>query len=388
VKFTFDVWRASARLLLASAFTLLHTTRPLSAALEKANIPLCPGLTIVTAISQRDGDYESIKTIESIDGGVIRLKYSNERVVPNFPGLPPSLRTFTVLRAIRDADLRGAKLYLQQFHSTPLEVPGTTAIGTSSAVLSALKTQGEAELGMFDLPSSPPAAPKLSADPQQHPSVFDYLISFKLRRVESAPVMVALTVNGTQTELPAIHATGSAEYGEKGEFFFLDDESNPLALRWRLRIGKVRPGVADRDTLQVVKIAYRCTAPAAEPGRLERALAENGRVDVYEIYFSFNSDQIREESEPTLSELGDLLRRHTDWKLSIEGHTDSIASDAFNLDLSRRRAVAVKEALVTRFGIDAGRLTTNGFGKSRPRDTNETPEGRARNRRVELVRQP
>jgi OOP family OmpA-OmpF porin len=80
------------------------------------------------------------------------------------------------------------------------------------------------------------------------------------------------------------------------------------------------------------------------------------------------------------------LQRHAEWKLSIDGHTDGIASDAFNFDLSKRRAAAVKNPLVMRYGIDARRLTTNGFGKSRPRDTNETPEGRARNRLVELVR--
>jgi outer membrane protein OmpA-like peptidoglycan-associated protein len=80
------------------------------------------------------------------------------------------------------------------------------------------------------------------------------------------------------------------------------------------------------------------------------------------------------------------MKKHPDWRLGIEGHTDNIASDRFNLDLSRRRAAAVKDALVTRHGIDAARLTTGGAGESRPLDTNDTLEGRARNRRVELVR--
>ena len=68
-------------------------------------------------------------------------------------------------------------------------------------------------------------------------------------------------------------------------------------------------------------------------------------------------------------------------------HTDNIAGDAFNLDLSKRRAAAVKDDLVERFGIDAARLSTDGHGRSQPADTNDTTEGRARNRRVELVRQ-
>ena len=194
-------------------------------------------------------------------------------------------------------------------------------------------------------------------------------------------------MNDAKTELPAIHATGRSDfYGYRGEFFFLDDESNPLALKWRLRIGSVASGPkagGDPNTLQVIKISHYC---GQGPSRLERALLENGKVDVYDIFFSFNSDEIREESEPTLREINDILRRHPDWKLSIDGHTDNIASDTFNLDLSQRRAAAVKIALVASFGIKADRLATAGHGKSSPIDTNETPEGRARNRRVELVR--
>ena len=70
----------------------------------------------------------------------------------------------------------------------------------------------------------------------------------------------------------------------------------------------------------------------------------------------------------------------------MEGHTDSLGGDAPNLDLSRRRAAAVKQALASGYGIDAGRLQTAGFGASRPKESNDTLEGRARNRRVELVR--
>ncbi len=161
--------------------------------------------------------------------------------------------------------------------------------------------------------------------------------------------------------------------------------------------------------LQVTKISYRCGEPSltgsgqiggqpppagtgggvsAGGGSLERSLSESGHADVYSIYFSFNSDVIREESESTLKEIAEVLRRHADWKLQVNGHTDGIGTDPYNLDLSKRRAAAVKDALVKRYGIDAGRLGTAGFGKSRPKDTNDTLEGRSRNRRVELVRQP
>jgi outer membrane protein OmpA-like peptidoglycan-associated protein len=117
---------------------------------------------------------------------------------------------------------------------------------------------------------------------------------------------------------------------------------------------------------------------------IEKELSEHGKVDVYSIYFSFNSNTIREESQPTLKEISEVLRRHPDWKLRVDGHTDNIGSAPYNLDLSKRRAGSVRETLVKQYGVQAGRLLTGGYGASRPKDTNDTLEGRARNRRVEL----
>lgn len=370
-----------SRLAVALAVGVGSTTSP------SASIPLCPGLTITTAISQPDGDYESIKTIQSADDDLVQVKYSNEMPVE---GSRSQVRKVRTVRAIRVKDLMDATLYLQVFsNAMPIQVPGTTAIGTSSAVLSALKTKGEAELGIFDLTAGvgDPSHRESVADPNRHPSVYDYQMLTKVRRVEPGPVNLPLLVNGVKTNLPAIHAVGNY-YGDRADFYFLDDQRNPLALRWRIgRPQAQSAAAAERHELEVVKIEYRCSAAPAQMSALERALSDEGRVDVYSLYFSFNSDQLREESEPTLAELGDLLRRHPDWKLSVGGHTDSIASDAFNLDLSRRRAAAVKKALVDRYGVDPARLATTGHGESMPRDTNDTPEGRARNRRVELVRQ-
>ena len=195
-----------------------------------------------------------------------------------------------------------------------------------------------------------------------------------------------VTVNGAKVDLPVIRARG-AHMGDTAEFDFLDDERNPIALRFQFTpFGSAAPNTVS----QVVKIAYRCperaTGAPAPASALEKALLEAGRVDVYDIYFDFNNDRIREESAPTLKEIADVLRRHPDWKLAIEGHTDSIGSEAANLDLSTRRAASVKHALVSDHDIAAKRLTTSGYGEARPRDRNDTLEGRARNRRVELVR--
>jgi outer membrane protein OmpA-like peptidoglycan-associated protein len=126
--------------------------------------------------------------------------------------------------------------------------------------------------------------------------------------------------------------------------------------------------------------------PPAGVAAIERALASAGKVDIYSIFFSFNSDVIRDESEPTLKDIAEVLRRRPDWHLAVNGHTDGIGGDQFNLDLSKRRAAAVKDALVKRYGIEPQRLVTSGFGKSQPKDTNDTLEGRAHNRRVELAK--
>jgi outer membrane protein OmpA-like peptidoglycan-associated protein len=71
----------------------------------------------------------------------------------------------------------------------------------------------------------------------------------------------------------------------------------------------------------------------------------------------------------------------------VSGHTDNVGGDPYNLDLSKRRAAAVKQALVTQYHVAPERLLTDGFGASRPVDTNDTLAGRARNRRVELTRE-
>ena len=116
-------------------------------------------------------------------------------------------------------------------------------------------------------------------------------------------------------------------------------------------------------------------------------LEAEGRVATQGIYFGTDSDVIRPESTPTLTEIGDMLTEHADLRLSIEGHTDSDGDEAYNQELSERRAAAVKAYLVETFGVDAGRLDTVGRGESNPVAGNDTPEGKQQNRRVELVRQ-
>ncbi|MDM7916348.1 MAG: OmpA family protein [Candidatus Eisenbacteria bacterium] len=126
----------------------------------------------------------------------------------------------------------------------------------------------------------------------------------------------------------------------------------------------------------------------AEGGKrvLYDALQATGRVATQGIYFDSGSDRLRPESTPTLTEIATMLRDHADLRLRIEGHTDDVGEDAANLDLSKKRAAAVRTYLIDSQKIDGARLETDGFGESKPVATNETSEGRQSNRRVELVR--
>ncbi len=105
------------------------------------------------------------------------------------------------------------------------------------------------------------------------------------------------------------------------------------------------------------------------------------------IRFDVNSANIKEESYELLNQYGSVLQKtHPDAKLIVEGHTDSMGSDDYNETLSRERAKAVKDYLITRFGISAERLQVKGAGEGRPLSSNDTDKGRSQNRRVEFIR--
>ncbi|RMF89390.1 MAG: OmpA family protein [Nitrospinota bacterium] len=105
------------------------------------------------------------------------------------------------------------------------------------------------------------------------------------------------------------------------------------------------------------------------------------------VFFEFNSDKVLPQYYPDLDKLGQVLTnpRYADYRVQIEGHTDSIGSDRYNQALSERRAMSVKRYLIQNFPIDPSRLVVKGYGERRPIASNDTPEGRSRNRRVEVV---
>ncbi|MBS0546760.1 MAG: DUF4892 domain-containing protein [Proteobacteria bacterium] len=117
------------------------------------------------------------------------------------------------------------------------------------------------------------------------------------------------------------------------------------------------------------------------------ALGKDGRVALYGILFDFDKADIKPESDKQLAEMANLLKSSAGLKVFIVGHTDNKGTLAYNTDLSQRRADAVAKALATRFGIAADRLVSKGVGPLSPLAPNDTEDGQAKNRRVELVRQ-
>ncbi len=114
-------------------------------------------------------------------------------------------------------------------------------------------------------------------------------------------------------------------------------------------------------------------------------LLTDGRFVTHGIRFDVNSARIKPESMGVINDIVTYLQAHPDLKVEIDGHTDSDGSDESNLILSQQRADAVKAVMING-GINALRLTTKGFGESKPINDNKTPEGKANNRRVELVK--
>lgn len=115
-------------------------------------------------------------------------------------------------------------------------------------------------------------------------------------------------------------------------------------------------------------------------------LLTEGKLVTYGIYFDSGKDIVKPESYGTLKSIADVLTENPDVKVKIVGHTDSDGADAANLDLSKRRGQAVKNALSKDFGIDSSRMESDGLGETQPVAGNDTPSNKALNRRVEFIK--
>jgi len=116
-------------------------------------------------------------------------------------------------------------------------------------------------------------------------------------------------------------------------------------------------------------------------------ITRSGHVAIYGIYFDTGKADVKPESDATLKEIAKLLQQDPKLKLYVVGHTDNQGTLEMNMNLSMRRANAVVQALASKYGVPAARLKSLGDGPSAPVASNDTEEGRAKNRRVELVKQ-
>jgi flagellar motor protein MotB len=325
-----------------------------------------PGLMVITAVQKDDGDYESSKTVDQVTPQGVHLQ------------IVTSVRKIRSARMVDAADLNAGAGYAGLFFAGGDEHrPGSTAIGLSTQGLNRLRAgqtfpfhlrteMDESMHGKGKYPESNAGSQPVSVDYSG-----ETMYACTLKRVEANDVAVPVLLNDQPVELAALHAVCLGP-DEEDHFWFLDQPAFPLTLAFRIGI--------ERQGLQTIKII----TPKSADSTMEAKLAAREPVDVYGIYFDFNQSTIKPESKAVLTEIAGVMKQHPDWKLSVSGHTDNVGGAAPNLALSQRRAEAVKNTLVSQYGVQANRLSTAGYGLSQPVATNDTLEGRARNRRVEL----
>jgi outer membrane protein OmpA-like peptidoglycan-associated protein len=331
---------------------------------QEANavVPLVPGMVLDTVWVLYDADLETLTRVSSVEDDEIKLTLSGPQArAENGKAVVGPSKVIPVYPQCQ-ADLASSHLLVTEGNpELSVPIPGATRISISQQVYQELKNGSTFP---FDYRH------------QYYPVGAGYSWLYddpgEMQRDIPGSYKFKVILNGQQTELPALHAKGLLK-GMPTEIAVVDDPANPLLLDLEI------PNL--RFALRTTKITY----PVAK--KIESDLEQAGRTEIYGIYFDFDSAVIRVESEPVLEEIAEALRKNPGWQLSIQGHTDNIGGDAHNQALSAQRAESVKKALIERYSIAPDRLTTAGFGAAQPKAPNDTMEGRALNRRVELVKQ-
>ena len=137
----------------------------------------------------------------------------------------------------------------------------------------------------------------------------------------------------------------------------------------------------DRGTAMIANLRIATGLPD-----MRSKLITEGKLVTYGIYFDVNKDVVKPESYGTIKGIADVLKDNPTVKIKIVGHTDSDGDDKSNLDLSKRRAASVKDALIKNFSIDAARIETDGKGEGGPIAPNDSGVNKALNRRVEFIK--
>ncbi len=376
-------------------------------------IPLIASLQIDDVGTDRQlGDFESVYRIDSLTSQAIHIHASQQypegqgfgRLFKGTGGQHSNLNKIACGRAVLMKDFANATESDGYFCRPGRDErhPGTIATFFSKSIFNELKTNGQAQFTFHDDPlhavfKSFKAAMTASdqstgAQDAAAQDLVTKMMSFApdagntdpvktppipcLLRRENPDVAFPVVVNDVPTQVPAIKVTCKPDGSDSTvQILVLDNPDNPIILA----SGSIAVGYT-----QVTKISW--DQLQKDESGLAQSLEKDGRAKVYDLYFDFRSDVLRPESDKVLLEIAQVMKQHLNWNLGVEGNTDNIGNDAYNLDLSQRRAAAVKAALVKSFGIRPDRLVTSGYGATNPIDSNDTIEGRARNRRVELVR--
>ncbi|MBV9344239.1 MAG: OmpA family protein [Gammaproteobacteria bacterium] len=393
--------------------------------LEASDIKPRPGLILtntVFATVNAGGssfgymDTEDHFTLSAV--GADGLTYQIKMSAPGNEKVEELARRLKWPRHVRAEDLETSSRMTLLYASTdPENYGGQTFAETSKKVLAALKAGGPvpfvfgpyegargdanplAAVGQGGGAKAAPPKPGAGGSPliPDMGAMFHMLFGSarhyfrgNLQRVEPQDVQVPVLVNGVRVDLPAVHAAGMFTFGQeeplRAEVWWLDNPQWPLTLHW------IFGPASDLIT--------RIDWPEGEGGAAGAAGAAGGgvqamaaqlaskscRVELHGVYFNSGSAVLLDESEPMLRQVAELVKASPAAQLTLEGHTDNIGSAEYNQGLSERRAAAVRDALVGRFGVPAGRLSAKGYGLTRPVESNATVQGRARNRRVELTR--
>ena len=152
-----------------------------------------------------------------------------------------------------------------------------------------------------------------------------------------------------------------------------------------LHVAEERGVYAQVDVIEVK--AQKSKVVLIKANEMSEKIDQDGKVALYGLYFNTNKATIKNDSKPTLDEIGKLLKKNSDLKLLVVGHTDNQGGFDYNIKLSQQRAASVKNVLVNDYGIKASRLKSWGVGYTAPVASNKSEQGRSENRRVELVAQ-
>ncbi len=349
---------------------LVHTSTNAAEPPRIPVIPLVQGLTTVSAVPRASGDEEQIMTVTAATPALTTFSVEFRTLVGD------KIESTTKTRQVRREDFVGSNrlnLVFQDGDATLF--PGATLSQLSFASLQQLKNDGKVSLivgtiANYSEQESPASIMAVAAGRKYFRGT--------LERVGTAPVPLSVQVNGVTAVLPTIHGKGLFSVGDERmeiAVWVLDDAQNPMVL-------KSQQG---KSFGQTVRINF----PTAklQTVTLQQALSSgNCRTNLNGIYFDFASATLLPQSTPALQAVADLLAANPNWSIRVEGHTDNVGGDAQNAALSTRRANAVRDTLATAHKIAASRLQASGEGAKRPVASNDSLEGRAANRRVELSR--